>query len=283
MATPNPQTCMLTDVQYTKQDKKNKIPDYLYLIWRDLETQEKYLNIIPNPEMTIYFEKKELRTHDYNKSYARLDEVEPKKVRYADIPTAIAEDWLGKDGAIRYFQNIRETNNWGALSNLFLYPYVFGADYDAMSFYRIQWIRNLNNSMPKKLHKGFLDIEVDSIDIPGMPTAEMCPINAVTLIDDWNNDVYTFLLIHSEFKPQGKPSDEARLRLYNKQHEDQDDMIEDLDEFNDELHKMFDESYGKLNYHQYFYTDEAKMLVHLFQLIHKLKLDFIGIWNMSFD
>ena len=25
------------------------------------------------------------------------------------------------------------------------------------------------------------------------------------------------------------------------------------------------------------------MLVHLFQLIHKLKLDFIGIWNISFD
>ena len=38
-----------------------------------------------------------------------------------------------------------------------------------------------------------------------------------------------------------------------------------------------------MEYKLYFYEDEAMMLVHLFQLINQLKLDFIGIWNISFD
>ena len=38
-----------------------------------------------------------------------------------------------------------------------------------------------------------------------------------------------------------------------------------------------------MDYRFYFYKDERKMLVHLFQLINKLKLDFVGVWNISFD
>ena len=46
---------------------------------------------------------------------------------------------------------------------------------------------------------------------------------------------------------------------------------------------MFHEKYGDLKFNFYFHDDERKMLVHLFQLINKLKLDMIMIWNISFD
>ena len=38
-----------------------------------------------------------------------------------------------------------------------------------------------------------------------------------------------------------------------------------------------------MEYKFFFYKDERMMLVHLFQLINKLKRDFIGIWNIAFD
>ena len=51
----------------------------------------------------------------------------------------------------------------------------------------------------------------------------------------------------------------------------------------DEIHKKFDEKYPSMEYKVYFYKDEKLMLIHLFQLINKLKLDFVGVWNISFD
>ena len=67
-------------------------------------------------------------------------------------------------------------------------------------------------------------------------------------------------------------------------HAQQKYMITHTSEFNQKLHETYDDFYGSdLKYKQFFYTDEKKMLVHLFQLINQLKLDFIAVWNISFD
>ena len=42
---PNKETSMLCDIQYVRPNKKEGTPDYLYIIWRDLKTQEKFLKI----------------------------------------------------------------------------------------------------------------------------------------------------------------------------------------------------------------------------------------------
>ena len=51
---PNKDSCMLVDVQYVKQNRKNNTPDYLYIIWKDLDTMEKHLQVIPEPKMDIF-------------------------------------------------------------------------------------------------------------------------------------------------------------------------------------------------------------------------------------
>ena len=53
----NKDSAMLIDVQYIKESKKDKHPDYLYLIWKDLDKNEKYMQVIPEPKWDIYFEK----------------------------------------------------------------------------------------------------------------------------------------------------------------------------------------------------------------------------------
>ena len=60
---------LLIDVQYVNGNKKEKQPDMLYVIWKDTRKNEKHLEIIPEPKMTIYFEKEEFRNHDYNLNY----------------------------------------------------------------------------------------------------------------------------------------------------------------------------------------------------------------------
>lgn len=284
MSNPTKENAMLLDIQYVKPSKKNGTLDYLYIIWRDLTTNEKHLKVIPEPKMDIYFEKREKRDHRYNKNYERIENLDKKTVKYKDIIYAIAED-IGPEGK-QYLQNAFNTGNYKSIKTLYLYPYTFGSDYNVVSWYRIQWNLKFNNNLPKDLHKGFLDIEVDGLDVVGMPSAVDCPINAVTLIDDYAKVSYTFILVDKPYRPTNHKvheTEQTRERLYKKMHQDQHYMMEHKEEFINELHEMFDESYGSFDYKLYFYTDEAKMLVHLFQLINILKLDFIGIWNIAFD
>jgi hypothetical protein len=286
---PNKDTAMLIDVQYVKANKKNNTPDYLYIIWKDLETGEKYLQAVPEPKMDIYFEKPELRNHSYNKNYEKIENLNKVSVKAKDVIFEIAND-AGESGK-RFIQNAFETKNYSALNQLYLYPYVYGADYDVASWYRIQWKMHLDNDTPKKLKKGFIDIEVDGLEVPGMPSPQDCPINAITLIDDSANKVYTFLLVDRpiimkelSFMTQQDVYDELhRKSMYDNMHKAQHQMMKHPEEIDQKLHEMFDESYGKMDYNIYFYSDERKMLVHFWQLVNLLKLDIIGIWNISFD
>jgi len=53
----NPKTSMLLDVQYIKPNRSKNQDDHLYIIWKDIVTEEKHLEIVKEPKMKIYFEK----------------------------------------------------------------------------------------------------------------------------------------------------------------------------------------------------------------------------------
>ena len=286
---PNKENCMLVDIQYVKPDRRNNIPDYLYIIWKNLDTMEKHLQVVPEPKMDIFFEKTEFQNHDYNLNYQHIEKLDKYTVKYDDIPKIIASH-AGPKGK-EFLYNAYKTKNYQAIKQMYLYPYTFGSDYDVASWYRIQWIRKLNNNRPKILTKGFLDIEADGIEVNDMPDPVSCPINAVTIIDGYKKDVYTFIYIdrpcverNMELMNENEKKKELERRaMYEHMHKEQHELLDNQEDFIKELHEMFDPSYGELDYHLYFYNDEKKMLVHLFQLINTLKLDIIGIWNMSFD
>ena len=276
---PKKDSSMLIDIQYVKPSKANNQPDdYLYIIWRDMDTGEKHLMINKNPVIPIYFEKEEYRDHDYCKNYAPMDHLVEKFVPYRDVTKEIACEAGGQWLQI-YKENMR-AGRYGENKKIYAYPYTFGSDYDPIPIYRAKWLNKFDNDRVKKLHKGFLDIEVDGIETPGMPSAQDCPVNAVTLIDGWDGVVYTFLYVGRQYEG----NDPHRKEMYANMHAQQKYMITHTSEFNQKLHETYDDFYGSdLKYKQFFYTDEKKMLVHLFQLINQLKLDFIAVWNISFD
>lgn len=289
MAKISKDSAMLMDVQYVRPNKKKNLPDYLYIIWKDMNTGKKYLESIDNPSIEIYFEKPEFRDHTYNKNYTTLDKVLKKTVKYRDVIFSIADDC--GDQAKSFIKRCFEEKNYDKLKELYLYPYVYGADYDIRAYYRYLWRDRYDNDKPKELTKGFMDIETDIMEANGFPNPEFDPIDLVTLIDVTHNQGYTFCLVDKPCKKkdtEDMTESEARKeyerrRLYEKRHETEDYYINNRDEMMKKVHEMFDESYPEMNYNFYFYNNEAKMLVHLFQLINQLKLDFIGVWNIEFD
>lgn len=280
---------MLVDIQYVKANKKEGTLDYLYVIWKDLKTQEKHLQIIPEPMMDIYFEKPEYRNHAYNRNYARLEEVDKMTVKYKDILYAIIND-MG-DAGRQKLQNYLNTGNYSGLKEFFIYPYVFGADYDVRAWYRYKWDQEFHNDLSKPITKSFLDIEVDIMESEGLPSPATNPIDLVTVIDIDTKISYTFSLIGVDYKERdltGLPAREVEKEkrkkdMYRHRMEEQEYWTTHLDELQWEVHKMFDENYPGMEYKFYFYKDELKMITHLFQLINQLKKDFLCVWNISFD
>ena len=280
---------MLIDIQYIKASKKENHCDYLYIIWKDLRDNKKHLNVIPEPIIKIYFEKPEFRNHTYNKNYAKIEEVNEVTVKYKDVIYAIVDD-MG-DAGRQKLNNYFTTGNYRGLKEFYTYPYVYGADYDVRVWYRYQWMKDIDNSLNKPITKGFLDIEVDSLESIGMPNPMANPIDLVTLIDTETHTSYTFALIGVDcvnyptdlMDETGKKEEMKRREMYKDRLKQQDYWSTHIDELTEEAHKMFDENYPDMEYKFYFYTDERKLLVHLFQLINSLKLDFIGVWNISFD
>ena len=280
---------MLIDVQYVKTNKKNNTPDCLYIIWKNMDTGEKYMQSILEPPVEIYFEKPEFRDHLYNKNYAPLKTLDKKVVKHKDIIFAIANDMgdVGKQKLANCFQ----TQNYQGLKEFLIYPYVYGADYDVRVWYRYKWMESFDNSRPKILTKGFLDIETDIMEADGFPNPAFDPIDMVTFIDASHKHSYTFTLVGRECKPKNmdnmtyeeRVKELERRELYENRHRQEEYYIEHPDELMREIHEAFDESYPDMEYSFYFYKDERKMLVHLFQLINTLKLDFIEIWNIAFD
>lgn len=271
-------SAMLIDIQYLSGSKRTGTPDKLYTIWKDLDTGHKYLNVTDAPTMDIYFEKPEFRDHTHNLTYQRVEKLDKQTVKYKDIPWAIAND-IG-DAGISTLKNAYETGNYKQLRGLHLHPYVFASDFDIRAFYRIKWHERMENKRVKKLDKAYLDIEADNLLTTGGVHASTCPINAVTIINSSTMEVATFLLMTPD-KINGLSN--RVLELYDRQTAAQQDIINNMDDFLAELHSMFDDVYGKFTYMIKFYKDEAKMLVHLWQLINKWKADTMGIWNMDFD
>ena len=89
MSTFTKDNAMLLDIQYVKATAECKT-DYLYIIWKNLDTGRKELKVIEKPKMEIYFEKPEFRNFNYIKSYERIENLDKRVVYYKDILFEIA-------------------------------------------------------------------------------------------------------------------------------------------------------------------------------------------------
>ena len=260
----NKDDIMLLDVKYVRGNKSNDYTDTLYIVYKEISTGTKKLYTINKPEIDIYFTKEEFRDYDYNKTFMELEKTEKIRCRYTSIPWTIAKTAGGEyEQALK---QMMEKGDFRSKDKMNLYPYVFGSDLPIDAFYRVNWLLNYDNDAEKHPTKQFLDIEVDTISIPGFPKPGECPINAVSLVDEPTKTVYTFLL-ENEANPQIQ------------------EFKENINDIIQEAHEMFDESYGIFDYKIFMYReeDELEMIIDIFKLINTLKTDFLLVWNAGFD
>lgn len=259
----NPDKHMLLNIIYNRKSK-NDSDDYLYIIYKNRENGEKFLKTIKDPEMDYYLVKEECRDFDYHKDFMPLDKVEKKTCKARNIVYDVANEAGGQYK--QYLDHCNSTGQWRNKHKLHgMYPYAFGSDIPIETWYKIQYqLEYPSENIIYPLTKQFLDIEVDGIDVEGFPTPDVCPINAVTIIDVDSMTSYTFILRN------------AKNPLIE-------EFEQDIEAFKEDLHESFDDSYGVFDYKFLMYDKEIDLIKDMFKLINTLKRDFLMIWNMDFD
>lgn len=283
---------MLIDVQYAKKKGRGDdgLNDYIYMIWRDLDTGEKHMSYVESPTIPIYFEKEESRNYVNNRKWQYKSRLKQKIVRARDVIPAIAEE--AGEKAKAELSNMYQTRNFAGLNNFYRYLYSYGADYDVRFFYRYFWLKSDKNEKQTYVTKGFSDIEVDLTNSNNkFPVKGLHPVELITLVDPQSKTSYTFILRNMAFIP--KPTEgmnefqleneKERKIDYDEKMRQQEEFLKDLDGFKKELNETFDELYGEFDYRFYVYEDEKKLITDYFNLVKILKLDFMLFWNMSFD
>ena len=267
---------LLLNTLYTRphrKEDKSYGDDKLYIIYKDIGTSKKYLEVINEPKIDIYFAKEGVE-YEVNQPYIKKDLVERHHVPYKDVTKYIANH-AGKE-YVNYFWKCLRERKIRATKNLHKYRYVFSSDIDVEDFYRIEFMKNYTTSKVK-LEKSFLDIEVDireraNTSVDYLIENPDSPINVVSLVHAHLNTCYTFILRNPE----------------NPQIQELEDNIDDFKaevekEYQYLIDKIYNNTTSKMKYNIIFYDDEIDLITDIFNNINIIKPDFVLLWNMGFD
>ena len=263
----------LLNTIYHKPKKNQETGKYdtgsIDIIYKDLDTGEKKLQHIEDPEYTYYIAKDEY-TPSYNKLFIEKDKVIPVTCKYKDIKKDIAEKTGNLDW---YYDNIRN-GNYRENEKLFTIPKIFNADMNPEDYYRYLFDKMYKN-VPFDPDILYFDIEVDGINQKGdFPELGECPVNACTLVHDGTKTVYTLLLNNPDNPLIDKFKKEPNLTKQLK------DFVRDkVGGWKQEKRYGLDE----YNYKILFYDEEIQLIHDIFNVINTLKPDFALAWNIAFD
>ena len=72
----NTKNLMLINTIYHKGRKETDYVDYLDIVYKDLNTDTKYVQTIEEPKMEIYFAQEDKRKYKHNKTFFPLSDVD---------------------------------------------------------------------------------------------------------------------------------------------------------------------------------------------------------------
>ena len=269
---PGDPITIMNTLFYRRQDSDGKFREHLMLVYKDTETGLKYKEELVDPDY-IYYKAKDDKRVNYPRLFIERENVETITVPYKDLEKDIAK----RVGLMEYFyENIRNGNR-NENRKLHTHPDLFSSDVNIEDHYRFRFNNTYKNETCK-ITKSYLDIESDTIDIDGFPEPGQCPINAVTLILQDQQQVYTFLL-RNERNP---------LIAEFEQSVNDGSIFPELESFvinsvggpaiAEKLNIHF-----KYNFLFYDEQDEINLIADLFKAINTFKPDFALAWNMGFD
>lgn len=257
-----------------KKEGSDKSHEAMIIVYKDCDTGLKYKEEIIDPDYTFYVAKENKRT-SYNRLFVSKSDVEPVTVPHRNIEKEIAKITNNK----QFFYDNITTGNRRNNQRLHSHPDIFRSDMNIEDYYRFQF-GSLYQNEPCKVTKSFLDIETNIINMAGdFPQLGECPINAVTVIFQDMNKVFTFLLEDStnplidQFKAEVQSgSIFSELKQF----------VENAVNGHDEAVKFGVDQF-EFNFLFYPEDQEINLLKDIFAAINNFKPDFCLAWNMSFD
>lgn len=248
--------------------------DYLTIVFKDNETGEKKVHLIPSPQYTYYMANPEIQI-GFNMDFIEMDKVHPITCNYRDIKESIAKETGNLD---LYKENLR-TGNYKLNDNFFAHPRVFAADMPILNYYRMLFAASYKNPV-ENISVAYYDIETDIID---QLTDEIIigesPINAISLYFDATNTIYSFVLRNPK-NPQIEEFEKDITKNFKKYEKKVNDFIEQ-NLGSEEKAKKYRLKDAKLSVG--FFDEEINLLIAFFQTMHKLSPDMAVAYNASFD
>ena len=272
----------LLKVNYCRANRDRK--ECFQVIYMDDNGKIRYYEALP--EADIYIVKPEYRDYAYNKPQERMEKMYKIRTPISQIRNVIAEQ-AGEWGK-RIKQMARDRHDIRIESQLYKWPYAYACDFQPEYYFMKDWYDQYPLKTPK-LSKAFLDIEVDmidyTVDMDDVESTAYAPVNLVTVILEETKEAHTFILRPYAPTKGGRSEEEyaERYKLYQKQLQDHEALMNNPDEFYKRLHDSFDGTYGYLNYNLHQYEWEIDLICDVFKLINLRKPNFCMIWNMRFD
>jgi len=243
--------------------------DFLYIVYRNLDTGEKSHELIRCPEYTYYLTNEGV-SYGYNRLFTDKSDVHPITCRFTDLKRSIASN----TNNLEWFKENLQNGNYRLNDKLLQLPCVFLADMNIEDHYRF-WFSLQYKNEPYTPTKLYFDIEADTIKMKGdFPEPGECPVNAITLVDDTNFVVYTLLLDNYNndqiypFMERENLSEE--IKAFIREH---------VGGWKEEIRYGLD----KFQYKIALFDEEIKLIKIAFDIINKVNADFTLAWNIAFD
>lgn len=270
----------LLNVLYNRGDYKSDIADAISIVYKDLDTGRKGVQVIENPEFKYYLLKPEakdsLELISYPGSFYRYAyDYDSVICNYKDLNLSIACN-VGEEN--KYYDNVR---NRDFISNRRYRKHykVEGTDHNICDFYMTEFNRLYKNS-PYPLTKSFLDIEVDNIKSPNdFPEMGECPINAVTYLLEEQKTSYTLILRNDE----NTQISEFEEELKNNQQKVLGELYTEIQRTMYDTNDIYKYGFSDMEFKFIFFDNEIELIRTIFLISEEFKPDFTLAWNMAFD
>ena len=257
------------------RDDDDKLKDVLTIVFKNLDTGQKYKEEIVGPTQTYYIAKPDKRV-PYPRLFIPAEDVEVHSAPKLNLDSEVAKtlhlsDW--------YYDCIKSGDRERARL-IHSHPDVFGTDTNIEDLYRFEFAEQYQNNVCE-VSKAYFDIETDTINMLGdFPDPGECPINAITLVNQQTMQVYTLILRNKknpqidEFERFIAKDRYAELKEFIKNHTNQ---------HGPHLYEKY--KLDQLSFNMAFYDEdnEIDLISDLFRIINHLKPDFVLAWNMAFD
>jgi len=263
----------LINTIYIKPQKEpdgSYTPDYIYLVYKDLDTGDIKNECIPNPQYTYYISNGK-KAINHNLLYIEKEFVRPVTCKYRDLLKSIAKETNNEDF---FYDNIR-SGDYKANDRLMEIPTVFNADQNIEDYYR-NLFNKLYQNNPFDPTKLYFDIEVNISEmlVDDIPKDGKYPIDAITLVDDNSKNIYTLLLEDYNNK--------SFVEFKNST-----GVIQRMKEFITMqvggIKRAKELDIDRMQYKIIFFKEEISLLKTMFHIINTIKPNVALAWNIGFD